>query len=244
MHLRRTLKSSLWAAWLSVFIAPSVGAQPGFRAWVGIYAPTRLGWLENENRISEFCGNSTDVSACYSEMLGPAVDVYTLHAEANDSSARIGELIVVAVPGRGLSAHFRRLGARETITFVPDLFLQDWGYGPFFHQTITQRQGDWFQLPRNPWETPVWLHRPSEREQPSVIAVQAGDILELRGAGMYVVAAEAEALLLRSEQPADLWCQEGDPPPLVDEQPMRLSREELVDSNGHLVFRLKYLKGC
>ncbi|MDH3509011.1 MAG: hypothetical protein OEQ25_17870, partial [Gammaproteobacteria bacterium] len=152
--------------------------------------------------------------------------------------------IVLAVPGRGLSAYFHPSGSGETISFVPDLYLQDWGYGPFFHQTLAQRQGDWFQLPRNPWETPVWVHRPSEQQRSSIIYIQAGDIVELRGSGMYVVEAESDALSLRSEQPADLWCEEGVPPPLVAEEPIRLTREELLDRDGHLMFRLRYLKGC
>ena len=127
---------------------------------------------------------------------------------------------------------------------MPDVFLQDWGYGPYFHQTITQQQGDWFQLPTDPWEVPVWLHRGSESSRPSVIYVQPQDIVEIEGRGMYVVAAEAEALVLRTEQPADLRCDEGDPPPLVPDEPTRHSRADLVDARGHLIVRPKYLKGC
>jgi hypothetical protein len=177
-------------------------------------------------------------------MLEPAVDVYDLRSEPDESSTRIGALIIVADPGRGLSAHFHPSGSGETISFVPDLYLRDWGYGPFFHHTFAQRQGDWFQLPRGPWERPAWLHRPSEQQRPSIIHVQAGDIIELRGSGMYVVEAESDALSLRSEQPADLWCGEGVPPALVAEAPIRLTREQLLDLDGHLMFRLRYLKGC
>ena len=61
---------------------------------------------------------------------------------------------------------------------------------------------------------------------------------------MYVVGAESDALSLRSEQPADSWCEEGAPPPLAAEEPIRYTRDELVDSNGHLVIRPKYLQGC
>ena len=177
-------RGRVWAACLAMLVAPSASAQPGFPGWVGLYAPSRLAWLENENRISELCSNA------------------------------------------------------------PDLYLQDFGYGPYFHQTFVRRQGDWFLLPRNPWATEVWLHRPGEQAQASVIDVQAGDIIELNGEGMVVVAAESDALSLCSEQPADLWCEEGDPPALVAVTPSRLTRPELLDGDGHLVIRPKYLKGC
>ena len=62
--------------------------------------------------------------------------------------------------------------------------------------------------------------------------------------GWTVVGTEPDALLLRAEQPADFWCEEGDPPPPVPAEPVRLTRKELSDPGGRLRFRLKYLKGC
>ena len=172
------------------------------------------------------------------------VSVYPLHIEPDSSSHRIGDLIVVVVPGRGLTSHFRVVGAQRSTPFTPDLFLQDWGYGPFFHQTISAQSGNWFRLPRGPWEKEVWVRREGESEQSSMIPLRTGDIIEMKGSSWYVIAAEPDALLLRAEQPADLWCEEGDPPPVTPAEETRFSREELLDSDGHLVVRLKYLKGC
>jgi hypothetical protein len=229
---------------LTLFSATEARSQEGFRAWVGLYEPAHLGWLENENRIGELCADPSNLDECYREMLGPKVSTYPLHSEPDASSSLIGDVIVVAVPGRPLSAHFRPAGSREGTPFTPDLFLQDWGYGPYFHHTVLAQQGDWFQLPPDPWEQHVWLHRERESESSSVIAVQPEDIIEMNGSSWYVVGAEPDALLLRAEQPGDLWCEPGDPPPTQPAEPTRRSRAELVDSRGHLVFRLKYLKGC
>jgi hypothetical protein len=228
-----------------VFSVPAEArSQETFRAWLGLYEPAHLGWLENENRIGELCTDPATLTECYAEHLGSKVSVHELYRQPDESSERIGELIVVAVPGRGLSAHFRPARARHSIPFTPDLFLQDWGYGPYFHQTLSEQRGNWFQLPPDPWEGHVWLRRELERGMSPVIAVRSGDIIELGGSGWYVVAAEPDALLLRAEQPGDLWCEEGDPPPLTPAEPTRSSRAELVDPRGHLMFRLKYLKGC
>ena len=227
-----------------VLFASVARSQDGFRAWVGLYDPAHLGWLENENRIDELCAEPSSLDECYAEKLGPAVSVRTLYSGPSHSESRVGDLIVVAVPGRGFSAHFRPVETGQSIPFRPDLFLQDWGYGPYFHHSFSSQQGDWFQLPPEPWGQAVWLNREDASDGSRVIEVRAGDILEMNGSSWYVVATESDALLLRAEQSGDLWCQEGDPPPIVSAEATRFSRAELVDARGHLMFHLKYMKGC
>ena len=109
--------------------------------------------------------------------------------------------------------------------------------------TLSEESSQWIRLPAGPWETDVWLGRESEGSLP-VIEVRGGDIIEMDDAGWFVVAAERDALLLRPEQRGDHWCEEGEPPDVEGVEPTRFSRAQLVDSEGHLLFRLKYLKGC
>jgi hypothetical protein len=242
----RELAGKGWYVFLGLVLlsAPEISSQEIFRAWVGLYDPAQIGWLENENRLGELCTDSSTLTDCNSEHLAPSVSVYPLYMEPDSSSRRIGDLIVVAVPGRGLGSYFRVVGSRQTTPFTPDLFLQDWGYGPYFHQTVSAQSGNWFKLPRGPWEDEVWVHRESESEHSSVILIQPGAIVEMSGSSWYVIAAEPDALLVRAEQPADLWCEEGDPPAVTPSDPIHFSRAELLDSDGHLALRLKYLKGC
>lgn len=227
------------ALWL-----PSPARAQGFPAWLGLYEPVQLGWLENENRLRELCADPSLLAECHAESLGPSVRVYSLHTRADAASSRVGELIVVAVPGRGLSAHFRPAASQEAVRFTPDLFLQDWGYGPWFHMTLADRRGEWFQLPAGPWDRPVWIRRTGEGGEPPVLAVRPGDILEMDGSGWYVLGAEPDALLLRPEQPADQWCREGNPPRLTPTEPTRVTRAELLDDRGHLTIGVRYPKGC
>ena len=221
---------------------PQATLEQGFRAWVGLYDPAHLGWLENENRLGELCPNPLRLADCYQEMLRPAVSVHGLHRAPDSTSTHVGDLIVVAVPGRGLSAAFLPAASSHTLPFFPDLYLQDWGYGPYFHHTFLGQRGNWFQLPADPWEGDVWIDRGNERS--SVIAVQSGDLIATGNSDLFVVAAESESLLVRAEQPGDLWCTGGDPPPTIPVEPARISRAELSDSRGHLMFQLKNLKGC
>lgn len=242
---RGRLVTILQMVLLAVAVTGAEGQEETFRAWVGLHNPERVGWLENENQVSNLCSSAENLGTCYGEMLAPAIDVYPLYVDRDTTSPTVGYLIVAMVPGRGLSGYYRPINAGQGIPFQPDVFLQDWGYGPpYFHQTIVREEGAWFQLPPDPWDGPVWIRRDSAEPGRSILEVQAGAILEMGGQGMFVVATTAESLTLRPEQAADLWCQEGDPPPLLRVAPTVYSRAELVDDRGHLIIRPKYMKGC
>ena len=238
------LTTLLLVAGVAAAAPHEVAAQEGFVGWVGLYSHDRLGWLENENRIAELCPPSADLETCRATMLAPITDTLPLHSGPRDSSSPVGALLVVLSPVTGMSALFVDAKSGVERPFVPDVFLQDWGYGPFFHQTFVQRVDDWFQLPAGPWDTPVWVHLGGDGPAPSLMSVHPEDIVELRGRGMFVVQASPSGLVLRSEQPADLWCHEEDPPPLVEDRPVFYPRSELLDEQGHLLIRPKYLKGC
>ena len=225
--------------------AGQLRAQEPFRAWVGLYGEAPLARLENANRLSEMCKNSKTLERCHEEKLAPGVSVTSLYAAPDAGSPVVGELLVAVVPGRGLSAFHRPQGSSAAlIYFTPDLYMPDWGYGTYFHQTIGERRGDWFQLPPGPWASSVWIHVRVDEGSDLVIAVHPGDIIEMGGAGWYVVASGRDHLDLRPEQPADMWCYEGDPPPVEEVQPKRFQRADLLDAGGHLVIRPKYPKGC
>ena len=93
--------------------ASSARSQPGFEAWVGIYAREQIYWLENENRLQELCADAPDMAACHAEKLAPSVVTFQLLAEPSASARRVGDLIVVAVPGERTTAMAAaRLGFR------------------------------------------------------------------------------------------------------------------------------------
>lgn len=236
--------------WLLALASASPGAgdlhaQEPFQAWVGLHGFAPLSRLDNEYRLSEVCTDSETLDRCYEEQLAPGVSVTSLYAEPDSGSSVVGELLVVVVPGRGLSAFHRPEGSAGELDYItPDLYMPDWGYGTYFHQTIADRRGDWFQLPPGPWASPVWIHVPADAGSGLVIAVRSGDIIEMGGAGWYVVATGRDHLDLRPEQPGDAWCYGGDPPPVEQVQPRRFPRADLRDDEGHLIIRPKYLKGC
>jgi hypothetical protein len=126
-------------------------AQEPFPAWVGLYGSAPLARLANENRLSEVCTDSETLDRCYEEQLAPGVSVTSLYTTPDRGSPVVAELLVVVVPGRGLAAFHRPEGSSGELNFfTPDLYMPDWGYGTYFHQTIADRRGDWFQLPPGP----------------------------------------------------------------------------------------------
>lgn len=246
-EIRLLMRQSVWVLTFVILASETseLLSQEPFPAWVGLYGEAPLARLENENRVSELCTDSKTMSMCYREKLAPSVTSTFLHSGPEPESPVVGEILVVVVPGRALSAFYRPAGSSMAPAFfTPDLFLEDWGYGLYFHQTIAERRGDWFRLPPGPWAEPVWLHVRDGGGSDPVLDVQAGDIIEMEGAGWYVVSSGRDYLGLRPEQPRDMWCAEGDPPPITDVEPIRFPRAELLDSDGHLALRPKYLKGC
>lgn len=213
-------------------------------SWIGLFRPGDFARLENENRIRELCPASANLDRCYRDTLAPSLTSTPLYREPDTASAQLGNLVVASVPGRGLFAYFQRAGSGFPEPFTPDLFLADWGYGPFFHQTISARRGSWFQLPAGPWDEPVWIRPEHDAEWPYLVRAEVGDVMEFRDRGWYVVEVQSDALLLRPEQPADMWCEAGDPPAIAPTQATRFMRADLVDGDGHLLIRPKYMKGC
>jgi hypothetical protein len=142
---RLVASQSLWTT------APAAAQRPDVPvrevAWVGLFNAELQEWLENENRLKQLCTgpeNSDEWFACQSLKLEPKLTVIPISSEPQSGARRLGELVVVALPGKGLKA-FASTGAAAT-QFTPDLFDGDWGYGPWFHQSILARRGRWFRV--------------------------------------------------------------------------------------------------
>ncbi|MGD8727993.1 MAG: hypothetical protein PVH40_10130 [Gemmatimonadales bacterium] len=194
--------------------------------------------------MAELCASAADLTECYRKHLSPLVAVHTLYVSPDASSTSVGDVIVAAVPGRGLTAYYRPEGSAQATQFTPDIYLQDWGYGPpYFHQTFSDSHDGWYRLPPDPWSTPVWLDA-SAVDGLSELRLRSGDIVQVGVESFYVLRTTGRSLVLRPEQDADMWCEAGDPPPLDPAEPRVYEWNDLIDDRGHLVVRPKYMKGC
>lgn len=253
---RRAGPCGMCAVLLAAWLTPAAGAQqipgvPDEILWVGLFSGDLARSLENENRLKELCTAREGSEAwhdCRAASLEPRVLVIPVRSEPREDARRIGEIVILALPGRGLQA-FASSGAGEPATrFTPDLFDPDWGYGPpWFHQTVLARRGGWFRVPvpsLGPgWIDSGWWSRGGGIGDVTE-TVTPGDIVVTPLGDMVVLGVERRQLRLRPEQPADMWCQGGDPPPLVAWQEIRIPFAGLVDQHGRLRLRPKYTRGC
>jgi hypothetical protein len=144
----RTLLLALALFHITTAAAQRAETPPTELAWIGLFNSELLGWLENENRLDELCTAEPSTPAwheCRAAKMEPKVAVIPVRSEPHSSAKRLGEILLVALPGNGLRAFAS--ADRRVEPFTPDLYDSDWGYGPFFHQTTLARRGTWSRVP-------------------------------------------------------------------------------------------------
>lgn len=194
---------------------------------------------------------------CVRRRAGPSVRVFPLHVAPDPDSWEVGRLLIVWQPEQPLAALFLPTDSLETRHFVPDLYDPDWGYGPpWFHQTLLDRQGEWYRLPRRPFPEPVWA--PMGREgrdvqmyhlEPEGIYTALGSLAERPGVtsedgGTVVVSLSEDAVFLRPEERWDMPCGLHEPLPSPPGPGVQVPFRELYDEDLHLLLRVRYTRGC
>lgn len=225
---------------------PAQAGEPGI-GWVGLFNDALVAWLENENRLTDLCGGSAvDESwyRCRNTQLAPKVHVVPLRSLPHESSRPGGALIIVAAPGKGLAVFYAGVGGGAATRFTPDLFDPDWGYGPYFHLTIVERRGDWIRLPADPFPPDTWFNSRDLSARPAVLWLEPGSIVTSPRGDLHVLEVDGMTVRARLEQPADMWCEAGDPPPVRPAPEIRLRRGDLYTATGHLRLGIKYTRGC
>jgi hypothetical protein len=214
-------------------------------AWLGLYNESLVEWLDNQSLLGELCraAPTTETGECRDENMKSRRHVVPLRAAPDKAARVVGELVIQATLGEGLSAYYRSPthGEKE---FVPDLFDADWGYGPFFHQTVLERRGAWFRLPSVPFSNAVWLNASDLGSQPDVRALTVGDIVRFRGRDLVFLGVARGIARMRPEQRGDMWCEEGEPPVEKPAPEIGIRVEKLYGPTGRLLVDIKYKRGC
>jgi hypothetical protein len=219
---------------------------PTEMGWVGLYSNKLIEWLENENRLdtlcAEFFGNAHEHDRCRAEKLLPRPFLVPLRTGPTVSSKSAGSILLLAAPGKGLRLFYIGPSGGAPREFRTDLYMQDWGYGPYFHQTYLDRRGDWFLLPEEPFPVATWFDARDLDREAHTLGV--GGIVDSPIGSLVIIGVERDIVRARPEQPADMWCDSGEPPPLKPWTELRIPRRELYSPTGHLLLSPKYMKGC
>ena len=247
--------SSIIACAVAVFLvgdAQPSSAQQQSNAqhvgWLGLFNTSLLEWLENENRIeslcSRFAAGSEESYRCRDEQLAPKLHVVRLWAGPSETTRSAGLLLIQATPGKGLRSYYVDARGGPAREFRPDLYQSDWGYGPYFHETFVERRGSWFRLPEGPFPSGSWIKATDIGEEPQLRLLKDEEIVVSPFGDLRILGVERAVLRARLEQPADMWCREGQPPPLRPWKEMRIALRDLYTPTGHLRLQTKYTKGC
>jgi hypothetical protein len=150
-----------------------------------------------------------------------------------------GSILVLVTPGRGLTYYYIAPGAKEPTEFVPDMSLTEWREG---YQTIRDRQGEWFKLPEGPFPRDTWFSAADMGEAPRVHEVEG--IVDSPWGSIVILELGRNFMRARPEQPADMGCQDGQPPPLKPWTEIRVPLATIYDARGHLLVTPAYPEGC
>jgi hypothetical protein len=201
---------------------------------IALYNRQLLDRLENKNNISEIC-SARDLD-CSKSALAPVANHLDVYSRPDGSV--IASLIIVYTPGEGLSAQLT--SNKEVYRFTPIIHDTDSGYGFWFHATLLVSEGVWHKIVL-PEIGRGWIKVPD----PEILSLaEEGKIYSIRKRNVAVLKHDMSAIVIRDEQPADMWCNEGQPPSLEPYAERTLRLEELYDSNCELLIRPAYTRGC
>ncbi len=210
--------------------------------WLGLFHWDLIAWLDNPHRQKDMCPDSKP--ECLAKAKKEKVLTLELYAEPDKNSTLIGNLVIIALPGKGLHHAFKPVG-KEAKTFKPDWYDSAWTYGPFYHQSITAQQEQWFQLPPNPFPQAVWLDATPLKGKRGFPVATLDDhkVYLLDGEGVVIEQIEEDSVTLRPEQPIDMPC-EGDEDPLEEGTEKHIPYADILDTDGHFKLKPKYMRGC
>ena len=214
--------------------------------WGGLWNEEMIEWAENGNRIYKLCPKSMSKDSyekCRKNQLAKKTWIIQTYKSPGKTSEKVGEILITVKPGSSFIASFKD-NKGEIKDFEPDLYDQDWGYGPFFHQTILDRKQYWIKIPIISLDTPVWINPRDDIKYLDIITITEGVVYMLDSESIVITKIEGDTLSFRIEQQSDMWCDAGTPPKLDASEPKKINIEQLYDNNKHLKLDIKYKRGC
>lgn len=241
-------KSILFGLFSFLLASPAFAACPATvktpLSFVSLWNDEAAANLENLNQLETLCPEGDKTADCLQKALQPNLRTIPIFS-APEAKQPLGAFITLFTPGKGASLSYLDLQTPQgfTIDTEPDMFDPDWGYGPYFHQTLISQQGDWYEVavPSAPHKT-GWVQL---KNNPDILTLEKGGRLVTLASRSYAIAdIKDDYILLRDEQPADFACGAENPPPLEDFTPIKVPLAELYTNSCQLRLKVGYTRGC
>lgn len=214
--------------------------------WVGLWNEEMVEWAENENRIHRLCEKSKlsqdQVAECKKKYLSSKTWSITAFSSPNKKSEKLGEILITVKPGSSFLATIKPKNEKE-IDFTPDLYDRDWGYGPYFHQTILDKKSDWLQVALLGLKAPAWINPKNDIKFEDIKSIELGNIYSFNSKSIVIIKKDNKAIKYRMENKSDMWCDVGTPPKIPSGEIKTINIKDLFE-NGHLKLDIKYKRGC
>lgn len=234
-----------FSAFVLCFTLASASAQerPQLQ-WLGLFHWDLAAWLDNVHQLDQLCPATMDAAdkvLCLIEKRKPKTLELPVREAPKADAAQLGTLVITATPGEGLSYVFKDADGGNT-EFTPDVYDKEWGYGPWAHQTLLERQDNWFKLPAEPFPQAAWLEGDALGPKIPLETVETGSVYVLDKESVVFLEFGADSVTLRAEQMDDMPCGEVLSPEPAE--PRQVPYADLFGEDGHLKVQPKYTRGC
>jgi hypothetical protein len=214
--------------------------------------------LERENQIDTLCPpKAADHEKCRTEKLKPQSWNLNVYQDKSASSKKLGVIVITATPGKGVKAIYTD-AAKKSVPLESDTGAGDWGYSSYFEFGLNNAQGDWLQLPKRPFPTPVWINLKAEwptKNKPGEVIKEIFPTADKMETGTPYTAGKLGSIVItqfsgqnfsfRKENPNDMLC--GEEPVKVPASDLKTTTKpigDLFDGDGHLIAWTTHSRGC
>lgn len=185
-----------------------------------------------------------------------------VYALPQERSKLLGKIMIQARYTTGPVFFYQSNKSKTPISFSPDFEgSDDWFYNAFRHTALDQK-GEWFLLPRKPFETPGWIRLKEEAHQAPLLGSEQIFVGQFTAknqktgqervfrfeddTGILLLSAQGDTLVVRTEVPSDFSCGAELSEPEKNQRPdfFELPWTEIFDNDGHFKLAGKYPKGC
>lgn len=201
---------------------------------VSLLKKTFLGWINNENRLNEMC--PTRDEDCITNALLAKIDKIPVYDHPYGKA--IAHLEVTYAPRQAITVALIKEG--KVFPFTPPIYDGDWGYGPWFHATLLDQNGVWKNIAL-PSIQNGWVELP---EAEILQLTDTENVYSLKDRHIVILKSNETSLIIRDEQPADMWCEGGTPPPLTPFKKQTVLINQVYDDQCNLLLSIPYTRGC
>lgn len=190
------------------------------------------------------CGKAAVTAACLLKDYVTTTQVLPAYAAPGDKRP-FGAIVVRYVPGVTVNTSYLVLRDGENLSmdsFRLDMLDEDFFYGPYFHQTLLDRRGDWLRIALPDRKMPTgWI----SLSNPELLTLNVGEIVNFGDKSFVMLGTGPTSITVREEQPSDMWCDNpGDPPPQAPFKPITIPIKDLYDDGCRLLMTVRYTRGC